>query len=272
MKALCVVLHDVAAPTWDACTCVLQAIAEVATPRLSLLAVPHWHGAERSPDFERWLSARGAAGDEIALHGCTHVDDGAPRGLVDRAHRRLYTAGEGEFCALNEHEAARRLDAGLRWLRELGVQPQGFVAPAWMLGEGAWDALRRSGLRYTCTLSRLVLLPDGPSLRSQARVYSTRNAWRRTTSIAWNRLLGAARASDPLWRLELHPHDADFAPVRRSWQGLLARSLREREAITLAQAAQRLSDETQRALGGEQADGRADRHVARVVQTEHDPR
>ena len=39
---------------------------------------------------------------------------------------------------------------------------------------------------------------------------------------------------NPLLRIELHPRDADFAPVRRSWQRALARALRDRRAVTVA--------------------------------------
>jgi hypothetical protein len=36
-------------------------------------------------------------------------------------------------------------------------------------------------------------------------------------------------------RLELHPRDADFAPVRRSWQRILARALHKRRPTTVAE-------------------------------------
>src|ERR1700704_6068245 len=141
MKALCIVVHDVAPGTWSATRRLLDAIAEVDTFPVTLLAVPRYHGEDRDPAFERWLVERASAGDEIALHGYRHLDDGEPRGWIDRQLRHTYTRGEGEFLALPFDEAMRRIDAGLAWLRELGVQPSGFVAPAWLLGPEAWRAL-----------------------------------------------------------------------------------------------------------------------------------
>ncbi|HEV8313668.1 MAG TPA: polysaccharide deacetylase family protein [Burkholderiaceae bacterium] len=267
---LCVAVHDVAPATWADCERVLQTIAEVADVPMSLLAVPRYHGAPHSRDFEHWLRWRASEGDELVLHGYTHLDDGAPRSPVDRWRRHVYTQGEGEFCALDEAEASRRLLAGAQWFRSLGVPLHGFVAPAWLLGRGGWAALRRFGLRYTCTLSHLVLLPERHALFSQSLVYSARSEWRRAASIEWNRLCAKAQARRPLLRLELHPHDADDARMRTAWQRLLEAALRDRTAVTLAQAAERFRlDEAQRALGGEKADRRADHHVARVVQAEH---
>jgi uncharacterized protein len=209
----------------------------------------------------------------VVLHGYTHWDDGEPRGALDRWRREVYTQHEGEFCALDEAEASRRLLAGAQWFRSLQLPLRGFVAPAWLLGEGGWAALRRFGLRYTCTLSSLVLLPERRAVHSQSLVYSARSGWRRAASIEWNRVCAAAQAQRPLLRLELHPHDADDARMRRAWQHLLEAALRERSAVTLADAAQAFrSDEAQRALGHEQADGRADHHVARIVQPEHHAR
>jgi predicted deacetylase len=270
-STLCLVLHDVAPATWPACERVLLAISEVAELPLTLLAVPRYHCAPRSRDFEQWLRFRAADGDEVALHGYTHQDDGQPRGTLDHLRRRVYTAGEGEFCALQPSEALQRVIAGAQWFRTLGLPLYGFVAPAWLLGPGGWEALRWFDFRYTCTLSRIVLLPERRALNCQSLVYSARSAWRRHASIVWNRALATAQWHRPLLRLELHPGDADNAALRLSWQRLLDAALCERVPLTLAQAVRQLrSDEPQRELRGEQPDRRTDRDVARVVQAEHD--
>jgi len=271
-STLCLVLHDVAPATWSACERLLLAIAEVAELPLTLLAVPRYHCAPRSREFEHWLRFRAAGGDEVALHGYTHQDDGVPHGALDHLRRRVYTAGEGEFCALSPSEALRRVIAGAQWFRTLGLPLRGFVAPAWLLGRGGWDALRWFDFRYTCTLSRIVLLPERRALHCQSLVYSARSAWRRQASMVWNRAVASAQWQHPVMRLELHPGDADDAALRLSWQRLLEAALCERVPHTLAQAAEqfRRSDEAQRELRGEQPDRRADGHVARVMQAEHD--
>ena len=39
---------------------------------------------------------------------------------------------------------------------------------------------------------------------------------------------------NPLLRIELHPRDADFAAVKRSWQEILEKALRHRKPATVA--------------------------------------
>ena len=89
-------------------------------------------------------------GDEIALHGWTHLDEGRPHGRVDRLRRELYTRGEGEFWAL-----ARRGGAAAslrhRLVRGQRLAAAGFVAPAWLLGPGGGRPWR-APFAYTSTL------------------------------------------------------------------------------------------------------------------------
>jgi len=230
--SLCVVLHDVAPPTWAACRRVLTAVQEVAALPLTLLLVPHYHLAERDEDFEAQMAAYLARGNELALHGYTHTDTQPVRHVGDSLRRRIYTAGEGEFSALTEVDAWWRLEAGRAWFAEQGWPLHGFVAPAWLLSSGSWAALRAQPFRYTSTLRYLHSLPEGRRLLSQSLVYSARSAWRRGLSLAWNAILARTKKRQALVRLELHPWDADHARIKYSWQTLLERQLRQRQAMT----------------------------------------
>jgi predicted deacetylase len=236
---LTVALHDVAPATWPRCQRVLAAIREVADVPVTLLVVPAYHGeCSAQPAFEAALSERRAAGDELALHGYFHCDPQAPSGVVDWLRRRVYTV-EGEFAVLSADEAGERVHLGQRWFAANGWPLNGFVAPAWLLGEGAWAALRASrNLLYTSTLTRFHLLPAGVSLRAPCLTYSTRARWRRIGSLAWNPLVGRAGAAMPLLRLGLHPGDADDRTVRRSWQRCLEHALAARQAVTKTAFAQ----------------------------------
>ena len=73
---------------------------------------------------------------------------------------------------------------------------------------------------YTATLRQLVHLPDQTAVTSQSVVYSTSNAWRRGSSLAWNALVAIAeRFQLPINAIgigegldDLEPFDAqDFA-------------------------------------------------------------
>lgn len=235
---LAVSMHDVAPATWERCQRVLAAVREVADIPVTLLVVPAYHGqCSAQPEFEAHLTARLAAGDELALHGYFHCDPKSPSGLVDWVRRRVYTC-EGEFAALCEREATERIHLGQRWFASNGWPLSGFVAPAWLLGQGAWAAVRGNrDLLYTSTLTRMHLLPAVQSMHAPCLTYSTRAAWRRTCSRLWNPTLARATSSMPLVRLGLHPDDANDAAVRRSWQRCLERLLAQRRAVTKAEFA-----------------------------------
>lgn len=281
--SLAVVLHDVAPATQRACERTIAAIHQVAPIPITLLAVPRYHCEPTPRAFVNWLDERYVRGDEVALHGYTHLDDGVPRNFIDRLRRRHYTRGEGEFADLSITEAMRRITAGVAWCSRQGFVLRGFVAPAWLMSPGTWEALRWLDFSYTCTLRRVVLLPERRTFTSQSLVYSTASAWRRQASLAWNTTVAAMQRRNPLLRLELHPADADHPAIRRSWQRLLETHLTERRARTLADVADALRlatdwdrmgtgaelDDDEHEGGGEPADRRADRDVARVVQAEH---
>jgi predicted deacetylase len=230
---LTVALHDVAPATWERCQRVLAAVREVADLPITLLVVPAYHGGcSAQPAFEAALSQRLAAGDELALHGYFHCDPQTPSGVLDWLRRRVYTV-EGEFATLCEREARERVLLGQRWFAANGWPLAGFVAPAWLMSDGAWAAVRGNrDLLYTSTLTHLHLLPVVASLRAPCLAYSTRSAWRRLGSRAWNTALLRPARTLPLVRVGLHPGDADDAAIRRSWQRCLARLLEDRRAVT----------------------------------------
>lgn len=250
---LCVSIHDVALSTWAACERVLHAVREVADIPVTLLIVPVHHGepAALAPAFTDRLSRLAERGHELALHGYYHRDNGVPRSPADWLKRRVYTAGEGEFCALNEAEAAERLLLGIRWFDAQGWPIEGFVPPAWLLGEGSWRALlSQPRLRYVTTFDRLHLLRQQKSLPAPCLTFSTRSPLRRAAALAW---AASARRNchHAVLRLSLHPHDADYPALRRAWQHRLAELLHARVPLTKAAAAQHC------AAGEPVADGRA---------------
>ncbi|MCE3606586.1 polysaccharide deacetylase family protein [Massilia sp. P8910] len=234
--ALCVVIHDVAPATWPDCRHLLRAVRAVADIPLTWLAVPRWHGGEgRSLVCDTALDGLLADGHEIALHGYTHVDTAAPGGgWRGRFLRSVYTEGEGEFAALDADEARRRIDLGLAWCDERGWPASGFVAPAWLLSNGAWEAVRSYPFLYTTTWSHFhLLMPPSPTaLLSPSLVYAARNRTGRIVSprLAWTlaRLLHAS----PLIRLALHPRDARHPALVRHAQQLIEHLLQSRVALT----------------------------------------
>lgn len=231
-----VVIHDVAPVNWAACQRVLAAVREVADVPTTLLAVPRYHLRASEQGFEDALSSLAQQGHELALHGYVHLDPGTPQGWRDHLRRQVYTDGEGEFSALTRAEAWMRLQAGAHWFARRGWPLHGFVAPAWLLSAGTWEALWDMPLRYTATLSSVYSIAGRTRLPSSALAFSTRSLWRRMASLPRNEWVASRWHGQALVRLELHPYDADHPAIRRLWTRELARLLACREVLTLADA------------------------------------
>jgi hypothetical protein len=247
-RAMSVTIHDVAAATQARCQEMIRQIESAApeTGPFTLLVVPHYHHQPSTPAFERWIETRLRRGDELALHGLTHLDDAAPAtSWTDHFRRRVYTAGEGEFAALDPAAARERLEAGRHWFAQRGWPLRGFVAPAWLLGAGAWSALCAQPLDYTCTLTRLIGLPaPGRAMRALhgwSIVFSTRAAWRCRMSLVWNAALARRQRHAQWMRFELHPADAEHTAIQRAIARLLARARAGgRKPMTLGAVVDRL--------------------------------
>ncbi|HEU4621905.1 MAG TPA: polysaccharide deacetylase family protein [Burkholderiaceae bacterium] len=251
---ICIALHDVAPATWPQCERLLAAIDEVAPMAVTLLVVPRWHGdrvdanSARGRSWHARLESRRARGDELALHGWRHLDD-APlpswswrpttwrHALGERIKRRFYTAGEGEFAALDTAHAAQRLANGLAWFNAYGWRPNGFVAPAWMLGEHAWQAVSAAPFAWTTSWRHFWLMPERRSVVAPCITASARSYWRRTSSQAWMRAYACATTRHPIVRLGLHPADATYPSLIRAWQRLIGHLLEQRIPKTKSELA-----------------------------------
>ncbi|MFK3738721.1 DUF2334 domain-containing protein [Massilia sp. TN1-12] len=245
---LCVSIHDVAPATWPDCLRLVQAVREVADIPLTWLVVPHYHfRPERSPVMEACLDVVVERGDELALHGYSHLDTEANGGgLAKRFLRTVYTRKEGEFAALAEAEARRRLELGLAWFAEHGWPTHGFVPPAWLLGKGSWNALRASPFAYTTTFSHFHCLRDADgnpirhSVLSPSLVYAARNRGGRLLSPRVADATAKMLEKSPLLRFSLHPPDGRYPDLVGHMQRTLERLLVQREAVTKEECARRL--------------------------------
>jgi predicted deacetylase len=237
---VCIAIHDVAPATWPACARLLALLDELGAPALTLLVVPDYHHRGRvnlDAEFRCAIDARLARGDEVALHGYYHLDDApVPRDPLAWIHRRVLTNSEGEFAALDVDAASERIARGLHAFTLCDWPVRGFVAPAWLLGDGARAALARSSLAWTSTHTRLESLDDGRRVEATAISASARSRWRRQASLAWLAIAAQATRSDALVRVALHPADAAHANLLDAWRTLLQTLLSQREALTKAAA------------------------------------
>ncbi|MGA2454671.1 MAG: DUF2334 domain-containing protein [Solirubrobacteraceae bacterium] len=130
---IAVALHGIEPATFERCAVIRDWLDDHGIDRVTLLVIPardlHPVG-ERSPEMVEWLCERRRAGDSIAQHGFQHVrarSGGSARRLLARAHGQR----DGEFVGLDCEETRRAVHAGWRVLKLAGIEPDGFVAPAY---------------------------------------------------------------------------------------------------------------------------------------------
>ena len=235
-RAIVVSLHDVSPRTRAACAEILGQLTYLGVPRCSLLVIPDHHRRGHflaDAECAAWLRAQAAAGHELVMHGYHHERARrAGESMGAKLTTRIYTADEGEFYDLVRAEATALVAKAREDFRQLGVEPAGFIAPAWLLSAEAEAALRELGCEYTTRLGSVSDLPGGRVFKSQSLVWSVRSAWRRQTSRAWNGLLCRALAANPLLRISIHPVDLRHAEIWRQIRDLITRALADREPLT----------------------------------------
>lgn len=229
-------LHDVSPLTRAECAEILGQLAALGVPRCSLLVIPDHHRRGHflaDAECVAWLRAQAAAGHELVMHGYYHQRARREGESVSaKWTTRIYTADEGEFYDLDRPAAAALVSKAREDFRGLGVEPAGFIAPAWLLGAEAEAALRERGCEYTTRLGSVVDWQTSRVWPSQSLVWSVRSAWRRQVSRAWNELLFRRLAASPLLRISIHPVDLRHPQIWRQIRALIARARADRAPQT----------------------------------------
>ena len=235
-RVLVVSLHDVSPQTRAECAEILAELAALGVEKCSLLVIPDHHRRGHflaDAECAGWLRTQAAAGHELVMHGYHHKR-ARREGESTRAKltTRIYTADEGEFFDLDRAGAAALVEKAREDFRQLGVEPAGFIAPAWLLSAEAEAALRELGCEYTTRLGSVVDLQSGRVFKSQSLVWSVRSGWRRQVSQAWNALLFRRLAANPLLRISIHPVDLRHPQIWRQIRDIITRALADREPLT----------------------------------------
>ncbi len=238
-RALVLSIHDVSPLTHAATVRILERFAALGAGPCSLLVVPDHHRRGHfldDPAFCAWLRERAEAGDEPVIHGYFHRRARKPRESVRvRWITRCYTAEEGEFFDMAGADALRVVSQARDEFRKLGLDPAGFIAPAWLLSEGAEAALRKLGFDYTTRLGGVTDFVQGRAFASQSLVWSVRSFWRRGMSRVWNASLFRRLRAAPLLRIGIHPVDLEHRALWRQIETLIQRALADRTPLTYQQ-------------------------------------
>ena len=183
------------------------------TARFAMLVVPDfWDQAplSRAPGFRARLRRWADEGVEMFDHGWNHRDDQVHSGRWASFKARRMTASEGEFLGLDEAEARRRMREGRAIIEEaIGRPVAGFIAPAWLYGEGARRALAQEDFALAEDHLRVWRPSDGAILsRGPVVTWASRSRARKASSIGFAGLACALLRPMPVVRLAVHPGDA----------------------------------------------------------------
>ncbi len=228
---LAVALHDVEPATYERCALIRDWLDDHGIGRVTLLVIPasDLHPfSDRRPEMVDWLADRVQRGDTIAQHGFQHRQVRRSASPARQAYARLQGGGAAEFVGLDDAETTRAVEAGRRVLRLAGIQPRGFVAPAY-----AYTAVLRRALAasfdWWATLHSLSYDHGRCTTRAQALTFGSSTQFKRLSTP------GAIRAgaflAGPLLRLDLHPADLDHPSHVRAVESVLRRA-RRRTSLT----------------------------------------
>lgn len=238
-RRLLVAIHDVTPAHARELARIYALLQELGIAQYALLVVPDWHGQwplERHPRFADDLLARQEAGAEIFLHGYRHDEAGYRRSLLKRLRIAGRTARSAEFLVIPPAEADRRLELGLALCYRLGLQPVGFIPPAWLHGPGSLAALAQRGLGVTEGFARITNVARGAHRLAPALSFSTARRWRSQLTAGLGRLRPLLEARRPLVRVAIHPPDIAEPVVAAALRAVLKRLVGEREPTTYRSA------------------------------------
>ena len=220
-------IHDVSPRFEGEVGRLLDLLAPHVGNRLAMLVVPnHWGEAPivAGSPFASRLRQWAESGIEIFLHGYFHLDKGGHARTADRVRARFMTAGEGEFLGLSRDDAASRIAEGRKLIEDVtGRAIDGFVAPAWLYGEGAHEALREASIPVAEDHFRVWSPLSGRRLaRGPVITWASRSPARLTSSLAAAAML--RQMPIDVLRIGVHPPDVRHPQIVRSIRHALSAS------------------------------------------------
>lgn len=201
--------------------------------KIALLVVPnHWGEAPITPGSAFATRLRGWAqeGAEIFVHGWFHKDTQVHRARIARVKAQYMTAGEGEFLGLNRTAARAVMHRGKVLLEDIiGRRVAGFVAPAWLYGPGAIDALADCDFALAEDHWKVWQPGTGEVVsRSPVLTWASRSPGRIASSLLAARALPPMLCAARVMRVGVHPGDTGVPELMTSIDRTVAGLVRSR--------------------------------------------
>ena len=228
-RRLLLSIHDVGPRSEGAIDRLRDHLGRHASPdRVALLVVPnHWGEApiRRGSPFATRLRQWADRGAEVFVHGWLHQDATRHNTPLARFKARYMTAGEGEFLGLGRARARTLMRDGKNLIEDItGRTVAGFIAPAWLYGPGALDALADCGFVMAEDHWKVWSPTTGQILaESPVLTWASRSRARIASSLLAARLLPTLLQGMPVARVGVHPGDTRVPAIMSSIDRAVAR-------------------------------------------------
>ena len=227
-RTIAIALHDIEPATFGRCALIRDWLYDHGVTRTTLLVIParDLHPLdERCPEMVAWLEQCRNKGDVIAQHGFQHS---AGRGSRWTPGRGAGVRRSGEFVGLDARETRSAVDAGWRLMRLAGIEPHGFVAPAYAYTPALHEALAARFRWWAGLLA--VHRPSDDARPHFSPAWSLAGGPIRS-ALSPTLVRFAALTAGPTLRLDLHPSDVEHPRHMLALEGVLRRA-RDRHSVT----------------------------------------
>jgi predicted deacetylase len=203
-------------------------------PNFAMLVVPdHWGEAPLAGNAAYQAKLRNWAdqGIEMFVHGWFHKDLAQHSGMAAFKAKHM-TASEGEFLGLSQREATQRMADGRKLIEDIiGRETAGFIAPAWLYGDGARAALAEAGFPLAEDHMRVWRPATGEILaRGPVVTWASRTKGRQLSSRFFAGLARHALHGLDVARIAVHPGDTTVPALLDSIRATYASFARRRRA------------------------------------------
>ncbi len=232
---LIISFHDLHPGSMDRCKKFIERCRGFGAYRISVLVIPQYHGSPKFTEnetFVGYLQQLAAEGHDLCLHGYYHRADEVSGGVKSQLTGKIYTSGEGEFFQITNTQAEKKLEAGLALFEEAKVPVVGFTAPAWLLSDEGYEALKKRGFQYNTLWGEVQIPQLDQSYKAPTLVYSSRNTWRRIVSKIWINFYHWKNRNKHLLRFAVHPADFDHPDIEQHIYKTLPKALASHQAQT----------------------------------------
>lgn len=237
-QRLIVSIHDVGPRSEAAVDQLLDLLSRhVPREKVAMLAVPnHWGEAPiiAGSPFATKLRDWAQAGHEIFLHGWFHKDQCVHESRAAQLKAKHMTAGEGEFLGLDLATATQRMRDGKALLEDvMGLPTAGFIAPAWLYGDGAMQAMAQLGFPLAEDHWKVwsPAQADRVLCRGPVITWASRSRARIASSLFAAAVLPPVLKLYPVARVAVHPGDVTVPALLRSIDMCVGKLARARQAI-----------------------------------------